>query len=447
MTSQGGAVRSAAARALDGILASKAPARRLLSLAGSGLGARDRNLLEEIVLGSLRWLRRLDFVLERAAGRPLAKIDPDLLSPFRVALYQILFLERVPAHAAVNAAVSEIKTRSHRGAAGFANAVLRRVARDPELASWPVDVEDPIERLAIETSYPGALVGRWVERFGDPAASAALEAGNRRAGYQLLVIGDRGAVAEELAVAGVETEPASLAGSGLVVKKGDPRATTAFSEGKLYVQDQASQVAALIPPLRLGERILDVAAAPGGKSFALATARKEAPALLVGSDLSLPRLLRMRENQKRIGLSFPLAVFRAEEPGVGVEFDRVVVDLPCSGTGTFARHPELKWRYSASELERMARQSLAMLSASADLVASGGLLCALTCSLEHEENEAVIERFLAGPEGRVSQRRFELEDLELPAAFTPHIRGPGFWRLLPSVDHDGFTVHVLRRRD
>ena len=434
-------VRTVAARVLATALEAKSPVGALLETARVGLSSRDQGLLHELVLGTLRWLRFVDFVLETAAARPLSKIDADLVPTLRVAVYQLLYLDRLPSHAVVHAAVEDIKRRSHRGAAGFANAILRKVAqrRDPRKRSieWPIDTGDPVEDLATETSYPTFLVRRWVERFGKERAASALAAGNRRAGFQLTCLVDRDELAAELAIEGVETQPAEISAWGLAVLAGDPRKTEAFRSGKFYIQDQASQAAAVIPMPAPGDRILDVAAAPGGKSFSLLAAE---PGIgLVAADVSLARVLRLRSNQERLRRGFGLAVASGEQPSFRGGFDRVIVDLPCTGTGTFARHPELKWRISEGELSRLAARSLEMLIPSADLVAVGGCLCAITCSLEREENEDVFAEFL--------DRRpdFELEPLELAPEHAPFVAGPGLWRVLPSAKHDGFTVHVLRR--
>ncbi|MCP4203532.1 MAG: hypothetical protein GY769_16560 [bacterium] len=431
-------VRAVAAQVLTTAFDAKSPVGALLDKARVGLSLRDQGLLHELVLGTLRWLRFLDFVLETAAARPLSKIDGDLLPTLRLAVYQLLFLDRVPSHAAVHAAVEEVKRRSHRGATGFANAILRKVAGRRDRASWPVDSVDAIESLAIETSYPTFLARRWVARFGCEQATMMLAAGNRRARFQLTCLSDRYELASELATDGVETRPTELSPVGLDVDAGDPRETEAFRAGKIYIQDQASQAAALVPAPTPGERILDVAAAPGGKSFALLAA--EPDVRLVAADASLPRLLRVRSNQERVQRRFHLVTAAGQSPSFRSNFDRVVVDLPCTGTGTFARHPELKWRISEGELERLAGQSLEMLVASANLVGAGGRLCAITCSLEREENEDIVMEFL----DRKSE--FELENLESWPELAPFVSGRGLWRVWPSESHDGFTVHVLRRR-
>ncbi len=436
-------VRAAAARALDRTPASRAPATQFLEEEADGLEPRDRRLLFELLLGTLRWLRRLDHVIQTAASRHFDQIDQPLWSPLRIAAYQLLLLDRIPAHAAVSEAVDEASRRTHRGGAGFVNAVLRRVAERPQLDSWPVEEPDPTRRLAIETSHPDFLVSRWLERFGKERTQELLATNNRQKPTQLLAFGDRGgpeALAKELAADGVATEPSVLSPLGLVVREGNPLETEAFRRGDVYLQDQASQAAALLPPPTAGERILDAAAAPGGKSFTLQA--WEPAVQVVAADLSVGRLGTLVENRHRLGRGLPLVGADALSPPFASAFDRVLLDLPCTGTGTLRKHPELKWRVSQEELDRLSSQALEMLTGVAPRARRGGLLVAITCSLEQEENEGVIERFLD------QQPEFEASALDsrLPPPLAEHIAGPGLWRVLPAGDHDGFTVHVLQRR-
>jgi 16S rRNA (cytosine967-C5)-methyltransferase len=382
-------------------------------------------------------------VIERASGRRMSAIDPELRPVMTIAALQLLFLDRVPAHAAVSEAVAEAKRRRGPGAGGFVNAVLRRIAGAGGLAAWPVEAASDDERLAIETSHPIELVRRWRARFGDAAARRALEAGNAPRALHLLAFADRGgrdALAAALAAEGIATEPGGLAPGALVVRSGAPLASAAFARGELYVQDEASQAAALVPPPRPGERVLDAAAAPGGKGLSLLAF--EPAARVVFADAATRRLPRLVANAHRLGRRLAIVAADGRRPPWRERvFDRVVIDAPCTGTGTLRRHPELRWRFRAGELERLARDGAALLAALAPAVAPGGLLVHVTCSVEAEENEQVLDRFLAAN-----------------PAFVPHvldhrepwvaagIRAPGVWRVLPSGGHDGFSVGVARRR-
>jgi len=434
--------RAAAAWVLERTLATRAPVETFLDGALERFDERDQGLLRELVLGSLRWLRRLDAVVAAASHRAPADIDPRLTPLLRIAAYQLLFLDRVPAHAAVNEAVEQAAHVTHRGGASFVNAVLRRIARAPHLSSWPVEEADPVRRLAVQYSHPDFLVARWVERFGLARATDLLDADNRPKPLQLLAFRDHGgreALAEALIDEGIDVEPAVLSPLGLSVRAGNPFTTAAFARGMFYVQDEASQAAALVPPPRPGERILDAAAAPGGKTFALQAF--EPAARVVACDLSFGRIRTLRENARRLRRRVTMMVGDAAAPGLRGGFDRVVLDLPCSGSGTLRKNPELKWRLSEREIGRLAAQALRFMEGAAPLVRVGGLLVAMTCSIEAEENEEVVASFLSRTPG------YEPADLAalLPAPADRDAAGPGMWRVFPGGDHDGFTVHVLRR--
>lgn len=442
MSSRQDNVRAAAAWVLERTLASLAPADSFLDSALPRFDERDQGLLRELVMGTLRWLRRLDHVIAAASSRSFEQIEEVLRSPLRIATYQLLFLDRVPAHAAVHEAVEQAHQLTHRGGASFVNGVLRRIARAPRPEDWPVNESDPVRRLAIEKSHPDFLVARWLDRFGTARTLDLLDANNRPKPMHLLAFRDRGGrelLAESLIDEGMEVEPASLSPLGLIVRRGNPLASAAFQRGDFYVQDEASQAAALIPPPRREETVLDAAAAPGGKSFSLLA--WEPTVRVTMSDVAVARAVRVRDNQRRLRRALPLAVADAGVPPFRGPCDRVVLDLPCTGTGTLRRHPEIKWRISEGEIGRLSRQALRLLEGTAPLVAPGGRLVAITCSLEREENEDVVARFLA------THPELSLLPLEgsLESPVAAGITGPGAWRILTGGDHDGFTVHVLAK--
>lgn len=438
-------VRDRAVSLLERSERSLSPVDESLRLAMESLESRDRGLLQELVLGTVRWRRRLDEVLEQVADRQVGDIDSPLRWPFRVALYQLFFLDRMPPHAVVNEAVEQARRATHRGGASFVNAVLRKVARKRDLAAWPVRSEHPIERLAIETSHPDFLVERWVAHYGEETTRKILETNNRVKPLHLLAFRDRGGrerVAERLIDEDVAVDPSCLSPCGLIVRSGRALQTEAFANGAFYVQDEASQVAALVPPPRVGERILDVAAAPGGKTFALSAYE---PLLdITAADVSISRLARMRSNAMRLDReSLRLVACDGLRLALGGEFERVVVDTPCSGTGTLRKNPELKWRLQPSELEQLMARSRALAESAAGAVAPGGLLVLIACSIELEEVTGALEHVLE------KCGDFAPEDL---SAYDEYFvrRGlqerAGLWQLLPSGDHDGFSVAVARRR-
>ncbi len=442
MSARGSNVRAIACTVLDSALSSLAPVDPALSSYDSDFEERDRRLLHQLVYGVLRWLRRIDFIISEAASRPMEEIDRALHCPLRIGVYQLVFLDRVPAHAAVSEAVTLARHRTHGGGSGFVNAVLRRVAAAPSLVAWPVEADDPIRQLGIETSHPDFLVEGWIRQYGERQTELLATANNRSKPFHLLSFEDRGgprALAADLAAEDLIVEASSVSPLGLIVRRGNPIQTEAFRRGDFYIQDEASQAAALVPPPLEGESVLDVAASPGGKAFSLLATAAEPR--VVCADAGLPRLGALRNNLRRLGRRVPVVVMDARDRAIDSPFQRVVVDLPCSGTGTLRKHPELKWRVSRREIERLSTGGLAMLEGVAELVAPGGVLSAITCSLEEAENEAVAERFLK------RHREFALLDLgdRLQPPLSEFVMGPGLWRILTGGDHDGFTVQVFCR--
>jgi len=435
-------LRSLACEALDRILVDGRPADSILEVGRQRLGPRDRALFDELTLGTLRWLRRLDDVLGQVSRRPVAQIDSPLRAPLRIGAYQLLFLDRVPAHAAVNESVEEVRRRGQQHAAGFVNGVLRHLARRPDLRDWPVRTGDAVERLAIEQSHPDWLVRRWYARFGAQRTSAMLTANNCPRPMTLLTFRDRGgpeSAIPALHEEGIEVEPSPLSPLGLIVRRGEALRARLFAEGSLYVQDAASQVAALIPLPQRGERVLDVAAAPGGKTFTLLA--WEPTVRVTAADRQLGRMRVLRRNVTRLRRSVQALVMDGGKPAVRSPYDRVIVDLPCSGTGILRKHPELKWRLTPGFLEESGRRGGEIVAAASGCARPGGLICVITCSIEPEENEDVVEVLRRRVPGLVP---VALEN-SVPPQVRPGLFGEGAWRTLPGGDHDGFTVHVLRK--
>ena len=435
-------VRALACTVLENTLSSLAPVDPALRTFDRDLEERDRRLLHQLVFGVLRWLRRIDDIIETASSRRLEAIERALHWPLRVGVYQLVFLDRVPAHAAVSESVNLARKRTHRGGAGFVNAVLRKVAAASSLEDWPVTAEDPVQRIGIETSHSDFLIREWIRQYGERQAATLAKANNRPKPLHLLSFADRGgreALADGLAAEGIVSEVSSLAPMGLIVRQGNPLETRAFRQGDFYIQDEASQAAALIPPPRDGETIFDSAAFPGGKSLSLLATGTDVR--LLSADVGLPRLELLVGNLQRLGREIPFIVMDARERAIEKSFDRVLVDLPCSGTGTLRKHPELKWRVSLPEIERLSAMSVSLLEGAAQLVEPGGMLSAITCSLEDTENERVADRFL--------ERHSDFSRMNLAERLTSPLakfeQGPGLWRILTGGDHDGFTVQVFCR--
>ena len=414
----------------------------LLAEQSRGLSPEDSDLLRAIVLGVLRNRARLDSELSAVSRVAWTRLAPNLREILETALFQIRHLDRVPAYAAVDEAVSHAKASGGGGAAGLVNAILRNVLRQPPAA--PIQnpkskIQNPAD-LSVRFSHPEFLVERWLSRFGPEKTLEILEADNSPSGLDLMTNArrtDRGTLAAALLAEGVSTSPSPLSPLGLTVLSGNPLRSPLFAAGDFSVQDVGSQaLPLLLPP---GETLADLAAAPGGKSFSAVLHGRVRKAFAL--DLSLSRLRLVRENGVRLGigevvcagadlLAPPLA------PG---RLDRVLFDAPCSGTGTLRKNPEIRYRVSVEAIARLARFQEDGLAAAAGLLAPGGFLLYSTCSLEEEENERVVRRVLA--------RRPELEPsaIEAPESLRPFVSGNRF-QILPESSSDGFTAHLLRRR-
>lgn len=360
---------------------------------------RDAALLTELVLGVLRRRAVLDHVLASAASRPVSAIDGGVLTALRIGAYALLCLDRVPDFAAVDTAVELVKEAGMARAAGFANGVLRKVAREgASLLPAPPAAGD-VAALAVYRSHPAWWTKRLVGRAGWDRADALLAADNEPAATVLSVWPPRGSPAElseALAAEGVSVAPCRFVPEALRVVSGVPQHTRAFRNGSFWIQDEASQLAVRLFQGPVGPRVLDVCAAPGGKTLALAARTREG-GLVVAADRHVKRLSRLAQNVGRLGAGnvAALACDMTRATSLSPHFDDVLVDAPCSGTGTLRRHPEIRWRLCASDLPALASRQRLILTQAACLVRPGGRLVYSVCSVEPEEGEEVIAAFLA----------------------------------------------------
>ncbi len=374
---------------------------------------RDRALVNEIVTGTLRHRLALDYQLSLRLARRLDKLDAAVLTALRLSAFQLLHLTRVPAAAIVNDAASLVRAAGKSSAAGLVNAVLRRLARERDALAWPerpsvvassADRAKLVAQLSTVYSHPTWLVHRWLDRFGAEATEQWLQFNNTPAPLTLATNTariTREALAAALASEGVSTRPTTRAPHGLVVTEGRPLHTRAFHEGLCLVQDEASQLVADVVPVRAGDRLLDACAAPGGKTVALA-ARAGVGGVVMATDVRARRLQTLRETITRSALdNVHLVHIEAEgplpfRPGT---FNAVLIDAPCSGLGTLRRDPDIRWRREPADLTRFAEAQRRLLERVAPLVAPAGYLVYSTCSSEPDENEAVVDGFLATTTG------------------------------------------------
>ncbi len=420
---------------------------------------RDRALAGEIAIGVQRRRAALDHLLAQAASRPLAAVTPAALDLLRAAAYQLLYLDRIPAHAAVADTVGLAREVGVGRAAGFVNAVLRTLSATPRPLPLPaaprVDPRDTcdgglrpaaLDYLAVTQSHPRWLVARWLERHGMGAVEAWTQFNNTPAPVTLRANPARNTAAELqeiLDAHGVRTRATRLAPHGLVVTDGDPMSTPAAGEGCFVVQEEASQLIVELARPSAGTRVLDLCAAPGGKTVGLA-GYTDPDGLVVASDLR-PRRVALLARLVRRAQSPRVAIVRLDATAplpFGAVFDRVLVDAPCSGLGALRRDPDIRWRRTPNELPALAATQFAMLCRGAETVRPGGRLVYATCSSEAEENEKVIDRF------RCRHPEYELTAPDVGARVARVIDGDGCLRTLPFRDNvDAFFGAVLVRRN
>jgi len=407
------------------------------------LSAADHALCTELVMGVLRWRSVLDAGVAQASSQPVEKLDLEVLTALRLGAYQLGWLERVPARAAIYESVELVKKARKRSAAGFVNALLRKLAAGaPELRPRPPrDVS--AHSLLVVYAHPGWLVARWIKQFGAKSA-ARVCAYDQQVPATSIRLRAPGAE-EELHQAGIELSPGAFLSDARRVEKGDVTHTAAFREGRIAIQDEASQLVAAL--VGRGKRLLDCCAAPGGKTAILAD--RNPASQIVAADLH-PQRARLLRRLVRANNVQVIAADAGRLP-VGGGFDRALADVPCSGTGTLARNPEIKWHLKPEDLNHLHARQVAIASAALEHLAPGGRLVYSTCSLEREENQAVVEELLASAPGiQVLDCRLELQATrergELIWQDLDSITDGLFLRTLPGVQPcDGFFAAILEK--
>ena len=406
--------------------------------------SRERGLLLEIAAGVLRWQRALDACLSACSKRPIADLEPGVRAVLRSGAYQLLHLDRIPAHAVVHEAVNTVRVLGQARAAGFVNAVLRALTRKRD--SMLPGRTRPLAYLGITLSHPDWLVTRWLDRYGFEATEGWCKFNNESAEVAVRPVPGLSVerLLSKLEAAGIAAGPGVLVVDCLRLPAGSLGRLDSETRASLIVQDEASQLVAHAVAARPGERVLDVCAAPGGKSVVMAQGMGR-QGLLVSGDLRPNRVAMLKATVARYDVNARVVAVDALSPlPFGPVFDRVLIDVPCSGLGTLRRDPDLKWSRTESDLPRLAGEAGRMLAHAADAVRDGGLLVYATCSSEPEENEAVVAAFLQ------DHPAFTLER-PVPVAAVPDldrvIDPAGYVRTLPFRDGlDAFFAAALRRR-
>jgi 16S rRNA (cytosine967-C5)-methyltransferase len=450
------AVSPSRAAAFDTLLKvdrERAYASELLHSARSAkLSSADHGLANEIVMGVLRWRSLLDQRLAGASSQKIERLDAEVLTALRMGLYQLQFLSRVPARAAIFESVELVKQARKRSAASFVNAVLRKLAQgSADKAAGPAAQQraairsspDPIA-LARNSAHPEWLVERWSGSYGLESARKICEH-NQSVPVSTIRLNDEEALAE-LTQSGTQLAPGSLLSAAHIVLAGDVTQTNAFQQDRIAIQDEASQLVALL--VGRGERILDCCAAPGGKTSLIASRNPHSKILATELHPHRARLLRNLVRQPNICV----VASDARQLPFSKQFDRILADVPCSGTGTFAHNPEIKWRLSPQDLIDLQSRQVDILKSALGQLSQGGRLVYSTCSLEREENEDVIKAALSGTsQFSIFECRGELERMRQSGELSIDdlssiIAGPHLRTIPGALSCDGFFAAIIERK-
>lgn len=401
----------------------------------------DRALTHELTLGILRRKLYLDRVIELLSGKKVGKLDVEVLLALRIGLYQILFLDKIPVSAAVNESVNLVQHARKTSAKGFVNAVLRKAAR--EKTDPAENIDDRLEKLSVETSHPVWLIEKWITDFGFEETARLAQINNQtpRMVFRLTAKSDDKTI-EILKKVGLEMVESELVEGAWVVSKPNETLHSFAETGKVYFQEEASQMVAGLVNLQPGESFWDVCAAPGSKTTYVARqkAKSKEQNRLVAGDVYEHRLKILRENCLKQGADFvEIVSYDAEKevPFADQTFDWILVDAPCSGTGTIRHNPEIRYSLNDKDFEELADKQLGILKNASKALKIGGRLIYSTCSLEREENEEVIAKFVA------LNPNFQKVLPDLPRRF---LTEDGFARtFVPRDKTDGFFIAMLKR--
>jgi 16S rRNA (cytosine967-C5)-methyltransferase len=409
------------------------------------LSSSDHGLATELVMGVLRWRSLLDKQIAEHSSQKLARLDSEVLTALRLAAYQLLFLDRVPARAAVHESVELVKRAKKRSAVPFANAVLRKLTgvAAGQAGVSAIDNAQRLGELAASSAHPLWLVERWIHEFGFETAKR-VSAYDERIPEPVIRV-THPTIVDELKNQKIDLSPGHVLTSAYRVVSGNLTATRQFRSGQVMIQDEGSQLVSLL--VGGGANILDCCAAPGGKTRTLAMRNPDASIIAMELHPHRARMLRKLVRETNV----QLIVADARNLPLTALFDRVLADVPCSGTGTLARNPEIKWRLKPEDLIDLQARQVSILRSAMQGVSPGGRIVYSTCSLEKEENSAVVEKAMSVDHSfRVLECRVELERLrsqgELQWEDIGSLTSGPYLRTIPGVHPcDGFFAAILEK--
>lgn len=415
-------------------------------LAKQTLGETDRRFITELVYGTVKAGTTLDWLLGRFLTRPLEKISPIIRDILRLGVYQIKFMDKIPPSAACNQSVELAKKYGHKGTVGFVNGVLRNFIRQPEKTVYPAMDKNPVQAIALEYFHPEWLVQRWIKEFGKGGALELCQFNNESPPLVMranTIKANRLELINQLAAEGAVVTESKLVPEGVICTSHPAlNSMTSLREGMFQVQDESSMLVAHIVAPKPGDFVIDACSAPGGKSTHMAALMNN-QGRVIANDIYDHKLTKIQENATRLGISI-IETSLGDAAEIGRRYlkqaDCVLVDAPCSGLGVLRRKPDSRWHKKPQQLSELAELQLNILSGAADAVKPGGVLVYSTCSIAAEENESVVERFLA------VRADFYLDDA---SKFMPNkTKSDSMLQFYPHIDKtDGFFIARLKRKE
>lgn len=410
---------------------------------------RDKNLFTEIFYGVIRNKLYLDYVIDNFSKTPLHKMDKEVLMGLRVGVYQLFFLDRVPARAAIYESVEAVKLllpAGNKGAVSFTNGVLRNINRKGDQLTFPSKAESRKKYLSVKYSYPIWIINRFLSQYGFEKTEKILKAGNKRAEViyrfnHLKMKKDE--FEKSLNQDGIKYEKSFLDSFYRLKEVDNPAETEVFKKGAAYIQGTSAGLASLLLDPKPGMNVLDLAAAPGGKTTHLAALMKNT-GQITALDISQSRLNLIRENVERLGVkNVVLKEKDAAEYQDNKKYDRILADLPCSGLGLIASKPEIKWEKNELIIKKMASLQYDIISNNLSKLKPGGKFLYSTCTLSQEENQGLINRILTENNNfelvNINKKLEKVSDLDLK-------NNNNYLELLPGeVDSEGFFYALLKK--
>ena len=418
------------------------------NIEGHELRGIDKAFITELVYGTIKWRLSIDSIIQQFSSIKLKKISPWIMNILRLGVYQLFYMDRIPPSAACNESVGLAKKYGHSASSGFVNAILRNIIRNKDKIKYPDKINEPIRYLSVKYSHPEWMVKAWLERFGPEFTESLLDSNNQIPEFSLRVNTlkiTKDKLIEYFCETGVEAEAGKHITEAVVIRNPSSIAKLdAFKNGWFQVQDESSMLVARVLDPKPGELIMDVCSAPGGKSTHIAQLMEDR-GTVISRDIHEHKIKLIEDSVKRLGInSIKTEMYDATDLDENFieKADRVLVDAPCTGLGIIRRKPDIKWGRNLEDKREITVLQAKILKQSSQYVKPGGILVYSTCTIEPEENEEMVSRFIE------ENRDFEWAGFEelVPETLLKPSSKDGFIQLYPNIDHiDGFFIAKMRK--